>query len=112
MSINTYNATGGSAVTAVSNSIASNNTMHGIYIQNGAGTLAVSIDSTNISGNASYGIEAVNTPNVNLGRSTITANSIGIVVDTFSDTFNSYQDNHINGNGQDVYGSLNLYASK
>ena len=112
MSINTYNATGGSAVTAVSNSIASNNTVHGIYIQNGAGTLAVSIDSTNISGNASYGIEAVNTPNVNLGRSTITANSIGIVVDTFSDTFNSYQDNHINGNGQDVYGSLNLYASK
>ena len=30
----------------------------------------------------------------------------------FSDTVNSYQDNHINGNRQDVYGSLNLYGSK
>jgi hypothetical protein len=102
---------GGSPWTTVdiSNSIASNNNVTGIYIANPSSNsqLAVSIDNTNASENQ-YGIASFGAPNVTLGRSVITANrTYGI--DNETATFYSYQDNRINGNG--TSGTINSNAS-
>ena len=101
IAINTSSG-GGSTTVAISNGIASNNSNNpfstGIYFQNGSAALAISIDNTGISNN-SFGIQALNKANATLGRSVITANSIGIENATSPNTFYSYQDNRINGNG-------------
>ena len=96
---------GGSTTVAISNGIASNNSAVGISIKNGSFPLAVSIDNTGMSGNAT-GIYAYGTANVILGRSVITANGFGIYNGTSPNTFFSYQDNRINGNNPDYSGSV------
>ncbi len=93
-------ATGDGPVTvAISNSIAGNNGT-GIFIENAhSASLTVSIDNTGASNNV-YGIDAENTPTVFLGRSVITGNTTGGVInDTSSNSFYSYQDNRVSGNG-------------
>jgi hypothetical protein len=70
-------AGGGSTKAAISNSVASNNDTTGIYIINEAAQLAVSIDSTEVSGNASVGIDGENAASVMVRNSTI-ANNGGI----------------------------------
>jgi hypothetical protein len=93
-------ATGAGPVTvAISNSIAGNNGT-GIFIENAhSATLTVSIDNTGI-GNNTVGIDAESTATVLLSRSVITSNTtVGVVNDTSPNTFYSYQDNRINGNG-------------
>jgi hypothetical protein len=95
-------AGGGSTTIAISNSIVSNNIGYGFFVNNSA-ALAVSIDNTEVSGNA-IGIERSGTTTVTLGRSVITANSLyGILNDTNSPFF-SYKDNRINENGADIQG--------
>jgi hypothetical protein len=119
--INT-SAGGGTTNVAISNSIASNNANTGIYIANMSaaltvsinnttvtsnqyginidGSAAVTIDNTTVTGNSNDGIAANGTPTVLLGRSMITANtSIGIINNTSPNTFYTYGDNRINGNG-------------
>jgi hypothetical protein len=79
--ITTINATGGTVVIAISNSIASNNSPSGssggIYMDNGPVTLTVSIDNTSATGNG-IGIEANGTTQVLLSRSVITGNGNGV----------------------------------
>jgi hypothetical protein len=90
---------GGPVTVAVSNSIADNNGT-GILVENGASApLTVSIDNTGASNNV-YGIYAQYTPTVFLGRSVITGNTTaGVVNVTSPNTFYSYQDNRVSGNG-------------
>jgi hypothetical protein len=99
---------GGSMTIAISNSVASNNSVEGIFIQdNGQGSNAspnviASIDNTAISGNPN-GISALATSKVLLGRSAITGNATGISIS--ASLFFTYKDNRVNGNGTDVSGS-------
>jgi hypothetical protein len=93
--VDTSLTTVGSTVFAISNSIASNNT-EGIATVSGSGILAVSVDSTNMSGNFDSGIYAVS-GRVLLGRSVIMGNFIGVNNAT-SNTFFTYKDNRISGN--------------
>jgi hypothetical protein len=102
---------GGSTTVAISNSIASDNAVDGIGAENDASPLAVSIDNSSANSNTT-GFSAGGTPKVSLGRSVATSNVTGIVNGTSPNTFYSYQDNRINGNGTDVTGSLNSYALK
>jgi hypothetical protein len=106
---------GGSTAVAISNGIVSQSNSPGpgtgINISNGTAALAVSIDNTTVSGNL-IGIAAAVTSNVTLGRSVITANSTdGILNSTGPNTFYSYSDNRINGNGTDISGALNYTRS-
>jgi hypothetical protein len=98
---------GGVAKVTISNSVASNNAMDGVYINNTA-PLAVSIDNTTSSGNGNNGITGSGTANVRLGRSVITGNSnFGVFNETNSNTLFTYQDNRATDNGQgDVSGVL------
>jgi hypothetical protein len=89
----------GSTTVAISNGTLSNNGTSGIFISNGVGSLAVSIDNTGVTGNQSNGIAAGGTSNVRLGRSVITGSGgFGVNNATIPNTFYSYQDNRINGN--------------
>jgi hypothetical protein len=102
-------AAGGATTVAISNSVASTSE-GGIFINNGSASLAVSIDNTSVSGNTGDGISALSKSIVILGRSVITANSpLGINNATSPNSFYSYEDNRINGNGtgssDDVVGS-------
>jgi len=101
---------GGSTSAVISNSVASNNNSTGIYIQNQSAVLAVSIDNVSAMGNA-FGIDARNTSAVFLSRSLITSNSsFGINNGTgAANSFHTYGDNRLNGNGslgtEDLSGS-------
>jgi hypothetical protein len=99
---------GGATAVAISNSIASNNLITGIFAAaNSSAALTVSIDNTSASGNQT-GIFGAYTANVFLSRSAITANSSeGVLNQTSSNTFYSYQNNSFNGNGTDITGALN-----
>jgi hypothetical protein len=99
------NATGGSVVVTISNSIASNNYSAGIFAGEGSATLKVSIDNVTASGNGG-GIEAQSPANVLLGRSVITGNALG-VGSNLSSNFFTYKDNRINLNGTDLVTTLN-----
>ena len=93
---------GGSTSVAISNSTASNSQNFGIKIANGSAALLVSIDNSSMSSNFD-GITASGTSNVILGRSVITANgSFGILNSTGPNSFYSYGDNRIDGNGTDA----------
>lgn len=92
----TNNATGGSTVIAISNSIAGNNSITGISANNGSVTpLTLSIDNAAVSGNVN-GISASGTSKVLLGRSAITGNGTGLTAVT--SFFFTYKDNRINLN--------------
>ena len=112
IAISTANGSAATTV-AISNSIASINSSAGIFIGGGAAALAVSIDNTAVSSNAN-GIEAHNKATVRLGRSVITGNSnLGIFNVTSPNTFFSYKDNRIDGNGTaDIIGALNSLGSQ
>ena len=95
----------GSTVTAISNSNFSNNSDDGIFVSN-TGPLTMSIDTVSAVSNSVNGIAASGTPNVLLGRSVITGNGTG-VDNTTSNTFFTYKDNRISGNGTDISSPLN-----
>ena len=99
--INVYagNASAGTTVVAVSNSIASNNSIKGIDVDNGSSGLAtkISIDNVSTTGNGT-GVAAFGTANVLLGRSVITGNGTGVLNSTSLNTFFTYKDNRINLN--------------
>ena len=93
-------------VVAISNSIASDNTDYGVYVQNtGSGTVKASIDNVSTGGNGA-GIGA-GIASVLLGRSVITGNGTGVNNITSPNTFYTYKDNRINLNGTDVNGAMN-----
>jgi hypothetical protein len=94
---------GGPTTVAITNSIASNNGISGINISNASSTLAVSIDNATSNGNQ-FGIQAVNTPSVTLGRSVINGNAIGVNNNTSPNTFYTYGNNQINLNIADIGG--------
>jgi hypothetical protein len=96
----------GGTVTAISNSNFSNNGDDGIFVSNGTGLLTMSIDTVSAVSNSVSGIAASGTPNVLLGRSVITGNGTG-VDNTTSNTFFTYKDNRISGNGTDISSPLN-----
>jgi hypothetical protein len=106
--IDTNATDSGSTTVAISNSVASDNSVYGIAIfDNDTGTdtspnLMVSIDNNEISGNGA-GIQEANTSKVLLGRSAITGNGTGIITSD-AGFFFTYKDNRINGNGADVSG--------
>jgi hypothetical protein len=99
--------TGGGTVTAISNSNFSNNGDDGIFVSNGTGLLTMSIDTVSAVGNSVSGIAAAGTPNVLLGRSVITGNMTGVDSGTSPNTFFTYKDNRISGNGTDISSPLN-----
>jgi hypothetical protein len=107
ISVLPFFVTGGSIVVTVSDSIASNNTIDGIFAAFGPATLKLSIDNVTISGNNTYGIQAASPANVLLGRSVVTGNNVGVVNSTSPNTFFTYKDNRINENGTDISGALN-----
>jgi hypothetical protein len=96
----------GSADVAISNSIASNNRLTGIFA-GGGNALTLSIDNMTINGNPSAGIDATIPASVLLSRSTIQGNGHGIENAT-SNTFYTYGNNLIDLNGLDGGNSLNL----
>ena len=96
----------GSTVTAISNSNFSNNSDDGIFVSNGTGPLTMSIDTVSAVSNSVNGIAASGTPNVLLGRSVITGNGTGVENGT-TNTFFTYKDNRISGNGTDISSALN-----
>jgi hypothetical protein len=98
-----FNATGGSIVVTISDSIASNNSNNGIFAGNGSAAIKLSIDKATTSGNAT-GITAGAPANVLLGRSVITGNGTGVQNSTSPNTFYTYKDNRINLNGTDIVG--------
>jgi hypothetical protein len=108
--INMDNANGGVVFTAISNSLASDNSKYGIDIDNlSGGILTVSIDNTSAArngvGNSGAGISAANVANALLGRSVITGNDTG-VINGPTTTFYTYLDNRINLNDTtDIGGS-------
>src|SRR5262249_51779602 len=82
----------------ISNSIASNATSAGIYVQNGAGSTKVAIEGVTLSSN-SYGIQLQSGVAL-LGHSVIVGSSnYSIFNDTNPSTFYTYQNNEINLNG-------------
>ena len=96
---------GGATSVAIVNSVVSENTSDGMYINNGASasSLVVSIDNSTSSGNGGNGITGSGTSKITLGRSVITANSNnGIFNSTSPNTFYSYKDNRINENATDI----------
>jgi hypothetical protein len=103
--VNTFNASGGTTVITISNTIASNNVNgSGIAIV-GTAAMKVSIDNVSASGNF-IGIQDNFTANVLLGRSVITGNSTGIQNDTSPNSFFTFGDNRINENTTDGYTTL------
>jgi hypothetical protein len=90
----------GLVTVAISNSVAGANGAVGIFIENAnSAPLTVSIDNTGASNNE-YGIYAEHTPTVYLGRSVITSNTTaGVYNLTSPNTFYSYGDNRVSGNG-------------
>jgi hypothetical protein len=111
ISVEPFLATGGSIVVTVADSIASNNSASGIFAGLGTATLKVSIDNVTLSGNGSTGIAAVTPANVLLGRSVITGNFVGVQNSTSPNTFYTFKNNVIFGNGSDGAGSLNTNQS-
>jgi hypothetical protein len=102
ININLLNATGGSAVAAISNSTVSNGG-HGIDLDNNTLPLTMSIDNVNVVGSLGNGIIAFGTSKVLLGRSVITGSFFsGISNQTSPNTFFTYKDNRINENGTDI----------
>jgi hypothetical protein len=101
ITVNAINASSGSTVVAVSNSVASNNAQ-GIFAQNGgSGRTTVSIDNVSVSGNGD-GISAFSSARVLLGRSAIIGNLTGIRNFSSPNTFFTYKDNRLNENGTDI----------
>jgi len=97
---------GGAAVVAIANSIASNNVLSGIALGTVSSPLGVSIDNTSVNNNPGNGISAgTNTPNslsVLLGRSVITGNEVGVLIEGVAKV-STYQNNQINSNSEDVF---------
>jgi hypothetical protein len=96
--------------TGISSSVVNNNRNTGIAIGTGSqASVRVSIDSTETSNNSLYGITAGGTAEVVLGRSVITNNSFGGIVNDTSptNTFYSYGNNQINLNNPDINNPLN-----
>ncbi len=91
----------GTAQIAIANTTASNNFVGiGSGVLAGEGTLLVSIDNATVTNNTEDGIDANGIVQVLLGRSVITGNGrYGIDNTTSPNTFYSYKDNRINGNG-------------
>jgi Periplasmic copper-binding protein (NosD) len=93
---------GGSTKIAVSNSIVSNSNI-GIYADNGEGpALLVSIDNSSFTGNGAAGIDAENSSDLEIGRSVITYNNVGVIDHTTPNRVYSYLDNRINSNTTDI----------
>jgi hypothetical protein len=91
---------GGSVIASVSNSVASNNGARGIEVESGTGgTITVSIDSTNISGNHFSGVAAYAKSQVFLSRSVLTGNVHAYENNTSPNSFFTYSDNRLNNNG-------------
>jgi hypothetical protein len=100
---------GGTVVAAISNTIANDNVLYGIQLDNSsfAPTPTVSIDNVSATGNGT-GILANANLKVLLGRSVITVNGTGVANATTSNTFYTYKDNRISANtGTDITSPLN-----
>ena len=118
ITVDTTRTSGGTTNINISNSVASND-VTGIDLDGGpASIMTVTIDNAIISGNNfGYGIVAVNDAGsqitVELGRSVITNNRIGVNNATSPNGFFSYGDNRINSNPQnDITSPLNPLALK
>jgi hypothetical protein len=96
---------GGPTAVAISNSVASNNSVTGIYFQNASNALQGSIDNSSISGNGTFGIDAETGSDLEIGRSVITYNGTGIENNTTPNRVFSYLDNRINSNAPNIGGS-------
>jgi hypothetical protein len=105
--VNPQNASGGTAVLAVSNSIASDNTNTGIFVEGESSAPAkASLDNVSVSANGT-GVAVAGVSTVFLGRSVITGNDTGVTNTTSPNTFYSMQNNVILGNSsRDGYSSL------
>jgi hypothetical protein len=102
--INSFNATGGTTVATISNSIVSDNSQVGVLVSNsGPAVSKVSIDNVSASSNG-FGVGTSGNPSVLLGRSVITGNTVGI--HNTIGTFFTYGDNRINLNATDICTSL------
>ena len=108
ITVNTFNASGGTTVVTISNTITNDNVNGSGVVAVGvaAATVKVSADNVSVSGNF-FGIQGSTTANVLLSRSVITGNSVGILNNTSPNTFYTYKNNQINLNGSDLSTALN-----
>jgi hypothetical protein len=102
-----FHSSGGLFVTAVSNSVASNNKSIGIWVDGGPIIVSVSINNTNVSGNAT-GIQAQNTVKAFLGHSVITGNVVPIANSTSPNAFFTFQNNQFDTSISGLITSLPL----
>ena len=94
MGFATGDVTGGSVVISISNSVASNNGRRGIEADGGTVTFTISIDGTNMNGNAGTGVAIFGKVQAYLGRSVSTGNhSAAVQNSTSPNTFFSYKNN-------------------
>ena len=93
MDFQPFHVTGGSIVLAVSNSVTSNNKGRGIEVGTGGGTVKISIDSTNMSGNGGSGVGIFGTVQAFIGRSVSIGNTMALENDTSANSFFSYKNN-------------------
>ena len=69
-------------------------------------TLAATVDSSEVNNNGFSGIYGDTAAIVRLRRSVVTLNNIGIRNTTSPNTFFSYGDNSVNGNGTDITSAM------
>jgi hypothetical protein len=117
IAVDTFNTSGGTTNINICNSVVANNGGVGIFLEDGPTLMTVTIDNATISDNFGNGIVASNVTGsqmtVELGRSVITNNPIGINNQTSPNGFFSYGDNRINSNPQgDITSPLNPLALK
>ena len=115
--VNTFNTSGGTTNINICNSVVANNGGVGIFLEDGPTLMTVTIDNALISDNGGSGIIASNVTGsqmtVELGRSVITNNSVGVANLMSRNGFFSYGDNRINSNPQgDITSPLNPLALK
>ncbi len=105
--LNVTGANGGTSDIAVSNSIASNNSVYGLGVSSSNNALTVSIDLSAFNNNIVAGIYANGPTTVMLGRSVVTSNFTGVSNSTSSNAFYTFGNNDIARNQTDIAGTLN-----
>ena len=91
----------GTSVVAISNSIASGNSIGVAVSLAGTTQLKISIDNLNAAGNRTDGVNVEGPALVVLGRSTITGNQTGVFFSTSPNNLVSYGNNQVNLNIND-----------
>jgi hypothetical protein len=94
----------GTLSVAMTNSVVSNNGSGVAANTTPAVPVTVSIEGTSVTGNSSIGVAAQNATTMYLSNSVLTANGIGALNNTTSNTLYTYSNNEIHDNGTEIQG--------